>query len=387
MNPFKPTAGKMPPVLVGRQNIIEDFQEALDNGAGAPGRLMLIMGQRGYGKTVMLTELRRLAEQHGWMTISETASEGLTARLISALAPKGWHMERATVSPSVDIPGIASASLGNASISFDDTAALTLRRAIDEALGSRKLKKGGGILFTIDETQAATPEDLIAIATAVQHVITDQDLSDLPDSQKKGVAFAFAGLPSLVDELVNNKVLTFLRRSLQRHLGDVPIPDVKNALIESFASSGKELGEEAAARCARLTSGYPYMIQLVGYYVWQSAQRDKRDVVTETDIERGFADALQAFGDAVCAPAFDALPSAAKKFACAMAEDGPEPSKVADIGERAGKSSSWANKYRELLIAERFVEQTDYGYVRFTIPHMAQYLSHRCTEKRSSCTI
>lgn len=51
MNPFKPTAGKMPPVLVGRQNIIEDFQEALDNGAGAPGRLMLIMGQRGYGKT------------------------------------------------------------------------------------------------------------------------------------------------------------------------------------------------------------------------------------------------------------------------------------------------------------------------------------------------
>ena len=195
------------------------------------------------------------------------------------------------------------------------------------------MKKGGGILFTIDETQAATPEDLIAIATAVQHVITDQDLSDLPDSQKKGVAFAFAGLPSLVDELVNNKVLTFLRRSLQRHLGDVPLPDVKNALIESFASSGKELGEEAAARCARLTSGYPYMIQLVGYYVWQSAQRDKRDVVTETDIERGFADALQAFGDAVCAPAFDALPSAAKKFACAMAEDGPEPSKVADIGE------------------------------------------------------
>lgn len=216
----------------------------------------------------MLTELRRLAEQHGWMTISETASEGLTARLISALTPKGWHMESATVSPSVGIAGIASASLGNASISFDDTAALTLRRAIDEALGSRKLKKGGGILFTIDETQAATPEDLVAIATAVQHVITDQDLSNLPDSQKKGIAFAFAGLPSLVDELVNNKVLTFLRRSLQRHVGDVPLPDVKNALIESFASSGKELSEEAAARCARLTSGYPYMIQLVGYYVW-----------------------------------------------------------------------------------------------------------------------
>ena len=87
-NPFKPTAGKMPPILIGRQDIIDDFEEALENGAGAPGRLMLIIGQRGYGKTVMLTELRRLANEAGWITLSETASEGLTARLISALNPK-----------------------------------------------------------------------------------------------------------------------------------------------------------------------------------------------------------------------------------------------------------------------------------------------------------
>lgn len=41
-NPFKPTAGKMPPVLLGRDEIIADFRESLANGAGAPGRLMLI---------------------------------------------------------------------------------------------------------------------------------------------------------------------------------------------------------------------------------------------------------------------------------------------------------------------------------------------------------
>ena len=60
-NPFKPTAGKMPPILIGRQPIIDDFEEALQNGAGAPGRLMLLTGQRGSGKTVMLTELRKIA--------------------------------------------------------------------------------------------------------------------------------------------------------------------------------------------------------------------------------------------------------------------------------------------------------------------------------------
>ena len=52
MNPFKPTAGKMPPILIGRETAIEEFTEGLDNGAGAPGRIMLVTGQRGFGKTV-----------------------------------------------------------------------------------------------------------------------------------------------------------------------------------------------------------------------------------------------------------------------------------------------------------------------------------------------
>lgn len=66
VNPFKPTAGKMPPILIGRHSIIEDFSEALTNGVGAPGRIMLVTGQRGFGKTVMLTEFRRIAKaQHG----------------------------------------------------------------------------------------------------------------------------------------------------------------------------------------------------------------------------------------------------------------------------------------------------------------------------------
>ena len=35
-NPFKPTAGKRPPILIGRESVIEDFEEGLDNGAVPP---------------------------------------------------------------------------------------------------------------------------------------------------------------------------------------------------------------------------------------------------------------------------------------------------------------------------------------------------------------
>ena len=196
-NPFKPTAGKIPPLLIGRQPIIDDFAEGLENGAGAPGRLMLITGQRGYGKTVMLSEFARLATAQGWTVVSETASFGLCDRIVAALAPQGLKLKSANIGPSFSIPGIASASLGAASFAPSEQCALTLREAINQRL--KKEAPGKGIVFTIDEAQAASPDDMVALATALQHVIRDQDLTNTPDSEKKGIAFAFAGLPSIVD--------------------------------------------------------------------------------------------------------------------------------------------------------------------------------------------
>ena len=238
MNPFKPTAGKMPPILIGRETAIEEFTEGLDNGAGAPGRIMLVTGQRGFGKTVLLTEFRRIAAERGWETISETASPDVAQRLIEALTPSGLHINQASVSPSVSIPGIASASLGHIDLS-STTTPLTLRNAIAKRLESGKIGKGKGILITIDETQAASLDDLVAIATAIQHVTTSIDETNVPDAEKKGIAIVFAGLPSTVNDLVNDDVVTFLRRALRCELDNVPLVDVKNAFLESVADSGK----------------------------------------------------------------------------------------------------------------------------------------------------
>lgn len=76
-NPFKPTAGKMPPVLVGRDKVINDFIEGLENGEGAPGRLMRITGPRGSGKTVLLSELASIAGEQGWLVVNVSASGDL----------------------------------------------------------------------------------------------------------------------------------------------------------------------------------------------------------------------------------------------------------------------------------------------------------------------
>lgn len=371
-NPFKPTAGKMPPLLIGRQSIIDDFEEALANGAGAPGRLMLVTGQRGYGKTVMLTEFGRIAQKAGWDVVSDTASSGLVDRLIEALADQGSHVKSATLGPSVSVGGAASVKLGEIQFGPSSESALTLRRAIEERL--KKKPAGSGILFTIDEAQAASLDELTAIATAVQHVIRDEDMRDVPDSRKKGIAFVFAALPSIVDEVVNDHVLTFLRRSLRRDLGDVCIPDVRDAYTQVVRESGVGIDEGAALQAAEASRGYPYMIQLVGYYMWQAARARGAKQVQPIDVSQGQESAVLAFEDAVCAPAYRGLKDPQRKFLQAMAQDYPAPSKVVDIAARIGKSQSWASKYRRSLVDEHVIEPVGRGEVAYAIPHFGEYM-------------
>lgn len=374
-NPFKPTAGKMPPILIGRQSIIDDFKEGLENGAGAPGRLMLITGQRGYGKTVMLTELGRVAKDAGWEVISETASEGMCDRLVSALVRPGMKLRGVNVQPSIGVSGILNASLGGASFSVDQVA-LTLREVVNQRLA--KMPRGKGIVFTIDEAQAASMADMVALATTIQHVIRDEDMRDVSDSDKHGVAFVFAALPSLMDELLHERVLTFLRRSVQHDLGLVAYPDVRSAYIEVVREGGLAIDSEVAELAAEASDGYPYMIQLVGYYMWRAAEVRGSKEIEEADVIQGKKDALVLFDDAVCAPLFDGLTAAQKMFVKAVAKEAPQPAKVSEIANRAHRSASWVSKYRASLIKERVVESAGYGLVRLSASHLAEYVQSLC---------
>ncbi len=372
MNPFKPTAGKMPPVLIGRQPVIDDFVEGLENGAGAPGRLMLVSGQRGYGKTVVLAELRREAMARGWTVLSETATRGMVERLTEAIAPGGMKLANLTISPSVNVAGIASASVGGATFASSEIAALTLRKAINARL--KKEKPGRGIVITIDEAQAASTEDIIALATTFQHALADQDMEDVPDSEKRGLVLVFAVLPSLMDDLLDNRVLTFLRRAQKQVLAQVRLPDVRDAYVETVERSGKTIAEGVALQAAKAAGGHPYLVQLVGYYMWRAADRRQSHDIGAQDVEAGRSDAMIAFHEAVSAPLYYGLRSPQRFFIEAMAVDESGVSKMSDIAERARRTASWASKYRATLIREHVIESAGFGLVRFVPPHLGEYI-------------
>lgn len=361
----------MPPVLVGREDVIADFAEGIENGAGAPGRLMLISGQRGFGKTVLLTELARVAESYGWTSVRETASSGLCERIISSLnASPAATVELA---PTVEVAGLGSARLG--SVSLETPSSRSIREAV--ARRFRSMAAGTGVLITIDEAQAADRNELVAVATAVQHIVADQDLRNVPDEDKHGIALVVAGLPSLIDDLTNDDVLTFLRRAMREELGPVFLPDIRSAFQQSCLETGMELGKEEALAAARISQGHPYLMQLVGYYMWQSARRRHVQTVGPEDVERAEEDARLAFCDAVCAPTYKSLSRAQRAFVEAMAPDWPGPASTLDVAVRAGKSKPWAYKYRESLIRSGVIVSYGQGELEFAIPFFGEYLQER----------
>jgi hypothetical protein len=67
-NPYRPGLGKAPPYLADREAQLGRFEKYL---AGFPEnrRNLRVTGLRGVGKTVLLKEYRKLAQQHDWVVI------------------------------------------------------------------------------------------------------------------------------------------------------------------------------------------------------------------------------------------------------------------------------------------------------------------------------
>ena len=372
-NPFKPSAGHTPPLLIGRDEVIDDFTEGLDDGPGAPSRLMRITGARGVGKTVLLSEFTRIADGRGWKTIRESASKGLAARLVTRLrSGKGSFVF--TINPSVNIANVAGGSLGEFHYESPQQMPLTLSDALRGVLDDAE-KHGHGLLITIDEAQATDKDDMIAIATAAQDMNTEN----------RDFAFVFAGLPSMSSKWLNDDATTFMRRAEPHTLADVSLDDVAEAFEDTFSESGMTIAGQALSTATEATYGYPFMVQLVGYHIWRLARRRHPldPVISMEDAEQGIAKALARLGDTVHGPELDSLSPVDKTYLLAMAQD-DGPSSTSVIASRMGKDLGYASTYRARLLEAQVIEDKGYGLVDFAIPYLREYLREHAAYIRMS---
>lgn len=358
-NPFRPTAGATPPEVIGRAGLLDEFDYGLGLGSGAPGLLSIFTGARGIGKTVMLGAAHDIAREHGWAVISETAQGLFMGRL-------GESMRR-LAEEFGDGPEPRRRLTGATVAGFGLTSALTPERQVDwRTLGESLLRTldghGTGLVITVDEIHAADRGELAALAANVQHFIQDR----LP------IGLVFAGLPSAVSDLLNEGVATFLRRADKIDLHAAAVRDVEASYLQVFEAAGFTIAPDLVRRSAAATEGYPFLIQLVGYFLWREAEKHDGHLDAAA-VDRAVAAAGRRNERVVIEAALAVVSAKDLDFLHAMAKD-HGPSVAGDIGRRIGAKTNLVANYRTRLLEEGLIEPAGHGKVDFAIPGLREYL-------------
>lgn len=310
-NPFRPTAGATPPEVIGRAGLLDEFSDSLGTDAGAPA--LLIVGGRGCGKTVMLSQAQAIAESRGWSVIAETATVGFAERITE-------HARR------LSSPGSA------------------------------------GLVITVDEIHAAGPADMATLGTAVERFTAN----------RRPVRLVAAGLPADVTDLLNHDSADFLYRAGWIGLRAVAVSDVEKSFARAFATAGFDPAPGDIRRAAAATAGYPFLIQAVGYSIWREAE-ENRGTLTADSVDRGIERALRLHTKAVIRTALDEVTGPGLEFLSAMVVD-DGPSTREDLGRRLGVTAEEVLSRAFRLRAAGLLEPAEQGCIDFAIPWLREHL-------------
>ncbi|AXJ11155.1 ATP-binding protein [Arthrobacter sp. PM3] len=357
-NPFRPSAGATPPEILGRAGVLDEFEYGLQLGSGAPGLLTIFTGARGIGKTVMIGAAHDIAREHGWAVISETATAGFMGRIGESMRQLGEELGSGPVVRRITAVAAAGFSITTQLPPDRQVAWRTLGEDLLKLLDERS----NGLVITVDEIHAADRSELAQLAASIQHFIQDR----LP------IGLVFAGLPAAVSDLLNEGVATFLRRADKIDLHAAAVREVEVSFANTFAEASFDVSPALVRRAAEATGGYPFLIQLVGYFLWKEAEVNQ-GVLTAATVERAIEAAHRRNARTVIEAALATVSPKDLDFLHAMAED-DGPAVAGDIGRRIGARPNLVANYRARLLAAGLIEPAGHGKVDFAIPGLRQHL-------------
>lgn len=355
---FQPTFGNRPEQYIGRDGVIEQFMTGLREPVGSRNRCTLFLGQRGMGKTALLLELSDRAQKEGYVVARVTAHEGMPQAIIEQFQLNGSKFFN---EDKRKLTGVSAGALG---FSFG----LTFSEATERQYGFRSkmsllcdklAEKDKGALILIDEvcTSAAMRE----VAAAYQELVGDQ----------KNIAIAMAGLPHAVSGVLNDNVLTFLNRATKVELGLISTNQIRAYYEKAFKLIGIVASDEILDRAALATRGFPYLMQLIGYYVIQYTL--KGETVTNHIMDKAEKAAMSDMDDNVFKPILNPLSDNDRIFLSAMARCGGSVS-TAKLQDALGKKGPSIQPYRKRLIEAGVIEAPRRGELVFAVPYLADYL-------------
>ena len=355
---FHPTFGSRPAQIVGRDSVLQTFFDGLSEPVGSRNRCMFLIGQRGMGKTALLLEMADRAQEYDMIPALVTAYDGMSEEIIEIIQRKGSAYAD---KPSKSVNGFDVGALG---FSFG----LTFSEDIQKNYGFRtKLTilcdalsaHGKGILLLVDEVTSS--EAVRQLSITYQHLV----------GEEKNIAIVMAGLPQAVSSILNDKVLTFLNRAVKEILGPISYAEIRAYYAKAFRESEMQIADPLIDTAAKAAEGYPYMMQLIGYYLLRYAEPGKP--VTENLLLQAIQAASSDLEENVFAPVLAPLSDQDLMFLKAAAKAG-DTAKISEISRSLGWNNSKIQPYRARMIGAGILESPRKGELVFAVPYLAEYL-------------
>jgi hypothetical protein len=380
-NPFSPGAGSPPPELAGRDEILEQARVLFGRvRAGRPEKSLLLTGLRGVGKTVLLNEMERIAQQAGFRTILIEAHENkpLAALLVPHLRRLLYDLDRIAgagekarrglgvlksfigaikltvgeVEFGIDVePERGAADSGDLEVDLPN-----LFVAVAEAAQERRT----AVAILIDEIQYLAAAELSALIMAMHRLQQRQ----LP------LVLIGAGLPILPGLAGESK--SYAERLFSfPDVGPLDEPDAAKAVREPIEEAGEAIQKSALDEIVSVTKGYPYFLQEWGYQAWNLTPASP---VTLGHVRQATEVATRRLDENFFRVRFDRLTPREKKYLRAMAELGSGPYRTGDIADRLGAKITTLGPVRASLIKKGMVYSPSHGDMAFTVPLFDEFM-------------
>lgn len=385
-NPFRPGAGRRPPLLAGREQLLDAFDVVRDRAStlGEGDRAWMLTGLQGVGKTALLNELLRRVSGEGWIaakvevTPTTTLPEALATALVRAMrtatgrhpVPRLRRLLGVFKAFSMQISPAGTLSLG-AEVSPVRGVADSGRFAHDlamlfEVLGETSLDLGIGTLILIDELQEASSEELTAINTAVHQI--GQGESPLP------IFFVGAGLPSLPAQLA--EATSYAERLYDyRTIGLLDPAAASAALAGPSAQQHVDWSPEALDAALAIAEGYPYFLQAVGKHVWDVSPRSP---ISLDDVEVGGTFARREVDEGLYLSRWERATPAQRDFIRVIAALGQGGHVgIADAAAEMGKRPADLSVARRELISKGLLYAPQRCLLAFTVPGMHAFIAEQ----------
>ena len=344
---------------------------------------MVLIGNRGMGKTVTLGMIREQAERSGFVTAatgfdaSSNNAQRLAAAIAEAVEPlhragAAWDRLRQRLGQlQIEVnAGVVKMSgrLANAQDTDGAGQRDVLRRVLVDGARIAAERHRAGLALHIDELQEAGIPDLAVVANALQ---------DSLHEQVPLVAFG-AGLPTTPGRIM--EAASFTERFDFRPLGPLSDQDATVALLEPALGVGVTWEDHSAQLIIDAAKGSPYLLQRMGDEVWQianptAAQRS----ITVEHARKGLAEVAESLATGMFPGRYQRASNREKRLMAAIAQvvNDRGTARVRDVALVMGEDQKQFSVPRQHLIDKGLIESRGRGELGFTMAGFDAYVRHQ----------